>query len=387
MTLSITSLNPLECIKALGFDRLQGKKIDGLARRQDSLPINEKVYEVALKVFVGVFLGIAAGSGVGFLLSGVPILVTTVIGAGVGLCTGIVIALAQRYLSQDPPACTKTVDTGPLDRISQRCQGNPVLERAERTVRNMIEQIKQKRPIHLNQSSDNHAFHHAVTILTEEAKKQPGLIKTWGAFLQGLHGTPVKYPDNRWVRLDFSLELQRLNGIKVTIQTEKLNPFASHFCKTVHQVCKVEDECFTDNGIWPEQALQNAFRDPNGHCIVARRGETGEVLGFLWYMQKQGRSGRPDWHICGVGRTADSARLGIGESLFKEFMKQISLDQDGAYLQVRPSNDAAIALYKRYGFKVVERESNFYRAPLEDALIMRFDYAAYLAQTASSNAA
>jgi ribosomal-protein-alanine N-acetyltransferase len=387
MTLSIASLNPLKCIKTLGFDQLQERRIDALARCQGPLLIDEKVRKVALKMFVGAFCGIAVGCGVSFLFSGVPILAIVVIGAGVGLFTRSVIAIAQRYLSQEPTAFSRTIDGGPLDRIAQHCKGKPVLEQAERTVRRMIEQVNQQRPIHLRQSFDNHTFHHAVTLLTEEAKKQPGLIKTWGTFLQGLQGMPVNYPDGRCVPLDFSLELQRLNGIQVTIQTEKLNPFASNFCKTVHQICKVEEECFTGNGVWTEQALQDAFRSPNGHCIVARRKETGEVLGFLWYMQKQGMSGRPDWHICGVGRTADSARLGIGESLFKEFMKQIFPDQEGAYLQVRASNEAAIALYKRYGFNVVQRERNYYEAPLEDALIMRFNYAAYLAQTARSNAA
>lgn len=43
---------------------------------------------------------------------------------------------------------------------------------------------------------------------------------------------------------------------------------------------------------------------------------------------------------------------------------------EGVYLEVRPSNQAALALYARYGFVAVGRRKNFYRAPLEDALIL-----------------
>ena len=41
-------------------------------------------------------------------------------------------------------------------------------------------------------------------------------------------------------------------------------------------------------------------------------------------------------------------------------------------LEVRPSNTAAIELYKGFGFDVVEREENYYRD--EDAWIMARDY-------------
>ena len=41
-----------------------------------------------------------------------------------------------------------------------------------------------------------------------------------------------------------------------------------------------------------------------------------------------------------------------------------------AYLEVRPSNEAAVALYQKLGFNVIGRRHNYYRDSKEDALIM-----------------
>ena len=42
-------------------------------------------------------------------------------------------------------------------------------------------------------------------------------------------------------------------------------------------------------------------------------------------------------------------------------------------LEVRPSNTAAIALYNSMGFEEVGLRKNFYRDPVEDALILTCD--------------
>ena len=254
-------------------------------------------------------------------------------------------------------------------------------------MQSIIERVNKQQPIYLKQSFDNHAFHHAVTVLTDEVKKRPDLKKAWGSFLQGLQGISVYYPDGRWMQLDFSLELERLKGNPVTIRTEKLNQFSPDFDQLVHEVANIEKECFTDGAIWSEATLRSAFQNPNAHCIVARRKETGDAVGFLWYIQEVGLNGRVDWHIYGVGRTANSARLGIGEALFQEFMKHITLKQYGSYLEVRASNEAAIALYQKYGFKKVGTKPSYYSSPQEDAYLMRFDYAVDLAQRAQRKAA
>ena len=39
-------------------------------------------------------------------------------------------------------------------------------------------------------------------------------------------------------------------------------------------------------------------------------------------------------------------------------------------LEVRPSNTAAVHMYKKLGFEIVGKRRNFYSSPAEDALIM-----------------
>jgi ribosomal-protein-alanine N-acetyltransferase len=40
------------------------------------------------------------------------------------------------------------------------------------------------------------------------------------------------------------------------------------------------------------------------------------------------------------------------------------------YLEVRASNEAANALYQRYGFRQIGRRRNYYERPREDAILM-----------------
>ena len=64
---------------------------------------------------------------------------------------------------------------------------------------------------------------------------------------------------------------------------------------------------------------------------------------------------------------------GIGTILFGELIKAVK--KRGATsitLEVRPSNKAAIELYKGFGFQIVEREENYYED--EDAWIMARDF-------------
>jgi [ribosomal protein S18]-alanine N-acetyltransferase len=41
------------------------------------------------------------------------------------------------------------------------------------------------------------------------------------------------------------------------------------------------------------------------------------------------------------------------------------------WLEVRPSNAAARRLYESRGFQLIGRRRGYYRAPVEDALVMR----------------
>ena len=65
-------------------------------------------------------------------------------------------------------------------------------------------------------------------------------------------------------------------------------------------------------------------------------------------------------------------RQGIGESLMVALMEALKeRGIESLTLEVRASNEGAIALYDRLGFQQVGRRPNYYTDPREDALIMR----------------
>jgi len=76
--------------------------------------------------------------------------------------------------------------------------------------------------------------------------------------------------------------------------------------------------------------------------------------------------------ILNVGVSPAHRRRGTGRALVTEGLAR--LGARGArqvFLEVRESNQAARALYQRFGFSDVARRPNYYRRPVEDAIILR----------------
>lgn len=75
--------------------------------------------------------------------------------------------------------------------------------------------------------------------------------------------------------------------------------------------------------------------------------------------------------ITDVAVTPDMQRKGIGgmliSSLFEEGER---LGVMNYMLEVRAGNEAAIALYSKYGFEKIGVRNNYYQSPAEDALLM-----------------
>lgn len=57
---------------------------------------------------------------------------------------------------------------------------------------------------------------------------------------------------------------------------------------------------------------------------------------------------------------------GLGDQL----MAQLSDRRESIFLEVRASNEAARALYAKYGFVQVGKRKNYYQNPAEDAILM-----------------
>ena len=131
----------------------------------------------------------------------------------------------------------------------------------------------------------------------------------------------------------------------------------------VPAVSLLEDKLFPTP--WPQSAFVNdVSRNPFGYHLVAEH--SGHVIGYViaWFMLD-------DVHIATIGVAPEWQGQGIGKLLMLMAMKwAIAMESPVVTLEVRPSNERAIRLYRSLGFRVVGRRKNYYRDTGEDALIM-----------------
>lgn len=128
-------------------------------------------------------------------------------------------------------------------------------------------------------------------------------------------------------------------------------------------VARLEQECFAEP--WSENALAESLADANYVFFVAAfLDET--VAGYVGaYLAADELS------ITNVAVTDSYRRCGAANQLMKAldaFAKEKNLY--GITLEVRVSNNAAIALYEKNGYEKSGIRKEFYSKPKEDALIM-----------------
>ncbi len=83
------------------------------------------------------------------------------------------------------------------------------------------------------------------------------------------------------------------------------------------------------------------------------------------------------WHLMNIAVDPPVLRQGIASALIERLL-EVAGPSESYTLEVRPSNPAAIALYRRFGFEPAGTRPRYYADTGEDALIM------WRAQQASS---
>ena len=134
----------------------------------------------------------------------------------------------------------------------------------------------------------------------------------------------------------------------------------------VVQVAELEKLCFADP--WSENSIRSEVDNVLALWMVAMDGE--QVVG---YVGSQTVCGETD--MMNIAVHPDYRRRGIAESLIDVLIRE--LKNRGSVcltLEVRASNDPAIGLYEKLGFREVGLRKNYYRNPREDARILRLDF-------------
>jgi ribosomal-protein-alanine N-acetyltransferase len=127
------------------------------------------------------------------------------------------------------------------------------------------------------------------------------------------------------------------------------------------QVIAIERRAFPTP--WSLAMFVLELSKPSGICLVALADD--RVVGYLI-------CSRYDivWHVMNVAVDDRKLRTGIATALLAELFAAADKPGEQYTLEVRESNDAAIALYERFGFRSAGVRPGYYHDNKEDALIM-----------------
>ena len=102
---------------------------------------------------------------------------------------------------------------------------------------------------------------------------------------------------------------------------------------------------------------------PSGICLAAL--VDGNLAGYLICSRYD-----TVWHLMNVAVDPHARRRGIASRLMDHLFDAADRPDEQYTLEVRESNDAAIALYERFGFRGAGHRRGYYHDNREDALIM-----------------
>ena len=128
-------------------------------------------------------------------------------------------------------------------------------------------------------------------------------------------------------------------------------------------IAELEKVCFSDP--WSENSIASELDNRLSYWLVAEID--GKVAGYVGSQSVLDGADMMNLAVAPAYR-----RQGIGQALVTALTDY--LQQKGIIvllLEVRASNDPAIALYQSLGFQQIGRRPNYYHHPREDALIMR----------------
>lgn len=118
---------------------------------------------------------------------------------------------------------------------------------------------------------------------------------------------------------------------------------------------------------WSRQAFESEIRALHAYPVVLGQPEPPSVLGYLCCWRTL-----DECHILNLTVHPSFRRMGFASQLIDHILEVMR--REGVldyFLEVRVSNEGAISLYRKYGFKVCGVRRRYYADTGEDALIMQ----------------
>ncbi|MFN9454728.1 MAG: ribosomal protein S18-alanine N-acetyltransferase [Gemmatimonadota bacterium] len=162
----------------------------------------------------------------------------------------------------------------------------------------------------------------------------------------------------------------------MTADAPQIRPATADDLEAIHAI---ERASFGDP--WSRAAFAQALRAPEVTMAVAApvpgpapalppalpSALPSALLGFVAL-----RTMADEGEILNVAVAPAARRSGVGRALVRHALASAAAaGAFSVFLEVRPSNAAALTLYRSFGFVEVGRRHRYYRAPVEDALVLR----------------
>lgn len=117
---------------------------------------------------------------------------------------------------------------------------------------------------------------------------------------------------------------------------------------------------------WSKKLFRETIVFPLSVSFVARKKIDNRLVGYAnFYLI------RNEGHMLNIAITPDLRKKGYAEKLLHHALGVLKEKRgDEFFLEVRESNQDAIKLYRKFGFKMIGRRKKYYRETNEDALVM-----------------
>ena len=135
----------------------------------------------------------------------------------------------------------------------------------------------------------------------------------------------------------------------------------------INPILEIEQHSFA--WPWNRRTFMAELANKHAYSFLAKcndRADGQNVIGYILY-----RLVEKELHILKIAVKPDWRSRGVATWLLDQcFGLAFEKGASSAFLDVRPSNQSAIALYAKQGFRVLGKKPNYYADTREDALVL-----------------